>query len=67
LVKVRDLIHIRESNGWYVQRTKGSHRQFRHPEKGLVVTVAGQSGKDIPQGTLRAILRSTVVEKRQEE
>jgi predicted RNA binding protein YcfA (HicA-like mRNA interferase family) len=57
-VKVRELIHLLESAGWRLKATRGSHRQFRHPEKGMVVTVAGQSGKDVPVGTLKAILRS---------
>jgi len=37
---------------------RGSHRQFRHPHKGMVVTVPGQLGKDVPTWTLKAILRS---------
>jgi len=57
-VKVRDLIHLLESAGWRLKSTKGSHRQFLHPGKGMVVTVAGQPGKDVPVGTLKAIMRS---------
>jgi predicted RNA binding protein YcfA (HicA-like mRNA interferase family) len=51
-----------ESEGWRLKKTKGSHRQFRHPAKGMVVTVPGQLGKDLPLGTLRAILRSAGLE-----
>lgn len=61
-MKVRDLIHQLESAGWRLKTTKGSHRQFLHPEKGMVVTVPGQPGKDVPVGTLRAILRSAELE-----
>jgi predicted RNA binding protein YcfA (HicA-like mRNA interferase family) len=50
-LKVRDLIHMLESAGWRLKKTKGSHRQFLHPEKGMVVTVPGQLGKDVPIGT----------------
>jgi predicted RNA binding protein YcfA (HicA-like mRNA interferase family) len=57
-MKVRDLIRLLESAGWRLKTTKGSHRQFRHPDQGLVVTVPGQLGKNIPVGTLKAILRS---------
>ena len=57
-VKVRDLVRLLESDGWRLKSTRGSHRQFLHPNKGMVVTVPGQSGKDVPIGTLRAILRS---------
>lgn len=66
-MKVRDLIHRLESAGWRLKTTKGSHRQYRHPEKGMVVTVPGQPGKDVPVGTLRAILRSAGLEERKEE
>ena len=41
---------------------RGSHRQYRHPGKGLVVTVPGHLGKDVPVGTLKAILRSAGLE-----
>jgi predicted RNA binding protein YcfA (HicA-like mRNA interferase family) len=66
-VKVRDLIRLLESAGWRLKTTKGSHRQFRHPRKGLVVTVPGQPGKDIPVGTLIAILRSAGLERKKEQ
>jgi predicted RNA binding protein YcfA (HicA-like mRNA interferase family) len=63
-VKVRDVIHLLESNGWRLKATKGSHRQFLHPQKGLVVTVPGQPGKDVPVETLKAILRSAGLERK---
>jgi predicted RNA binding protein YcfA (HicA-like mRNA interferase family) len=66
-VKVRDLIHMLEGAGWRLKDTKGSHRQFRHPTKGMVVTVAGKPGGDVPVGTLKAILRSAGLEKKEEE
>jgi predicted RNA binding protein YcfA (HicA-like mRNA interferase family) len=65
-VKVRDLIHLLESSGWRLKATKGSHRQFLHPQKGMVVTVPGHPGKDVPLGTLKAILRSADLEKKEE-
>jgi len=66
-VKVRDLIHLLESAGWRLKRTKGSHRQFLHPQTGMVVTLAGQPGKDVPVGTLKAILRSAGLERKEED
>ena len=56
-VKVRDLIRLLENDGWYMARTKGSHRQFKHLTKRGTVTVAGQPNIDIPQGTLNSILK----------
>jgi predicted RNA binding protein YcfA (HicA-like mRNA interferase family) len=66
-VKVRDLIRLIESAGWRLKKTKGSHRQFLHPQKGMVVTVPGQLGKDVPVGTLKSIFRSTGLEKKEED
>ena len=54
-VKVRDLIYRLESAGWRLKATRGSHRQYLHPRKGMVVTVPGQPGKDVPLGTPKAI------------
>ena len=56
-----------ESAGWRLKKTRGSHRQFLHPGKGMVVTVPGQPGKDVPIGTLKAILRSSGLEKGEED
>lgn len=55
-----------ESAGWRLKKTKGSHRQFIYPGKGMVVTVPGHPGKDVPIGTLKAILRSSGLEKKGE-
>ncbi len=66
-MKVRDLIRLPESNGWRLKSTRGSHRQFKHPQKGLVVTVPGQTGKDAPVGTLKAILKSAGIEEEQQK
>ena len=55
-----------ERAGWVVRAIRGSHRQYRHPEKGMVVTVAGHPGKDVPVGTLKAILRSAELEEQEE-
>jgi predicted RNA binding protein YcfA (HicA-like mRNA interferase family) len=61
-VKVRDLIRLLESNGWRLKTVRGSHRQFKHPDKRMVVTVAGQNAKDIPIGTLKAVLKAAELE-----
>jgi len=46
-----------EDDGWYLARTKGSHRQFKHATKRGTVTVAGKPGIDVPPGTLNSILK----------
>ncbi len=47
-IKVRVLIKMIEKEGWYLVRTRGSHRQFRHPSK---------PGVDIPPGARNIILK----------
>lgn len=56
-MKVREVIHLLEEDGWYLDRTKGSHRQFKHQRKPGTVTVAGKPSLDIPPGTLNSILK----------
>jgi predicted RNA binding protein YcfA (HicA-like mRNA interferase family) len=61
-VKVRDEVKKPEEDGWILVRTKGSHRQFKHPAKPNVVTVAGKPGVDVPTGTLKNIRRAAQIE-----
>ncbi|UOO81556.1 type II toxin-antitoxin system HicA family toxin [Uruburuella testudinis] len=51
-----EVIDILESDGWYLVATKGSHRQYKHPEKRGRVTVPHPK-KDLPKGTISSILR----------
>ncbi|MFB9906808.1 type II toxin-antitoxin system HicA family toxin [Allokutzneria oryzae] len=54
-LKVSEIIKLIEADGWYLARTKGSHRQYRHPTKPGTVTVAGKPSTDVPIGTERSI------------
>ena len=56
-MKVRDVVQRIEADGWRLVRTKGSHRQFKHPTKPGTVTVAGKPSLDLPPGTLNSILK----------
>ena len=56
-MKVRDVIKVLQDDGWYLARTKGSHRQFKHPEKSGLVTVPGKLSDDLALGTLNSIWR----------
>ena len=62
-MKVREVIRLLQRDGWCHIRTRGSHRQFQHPEKSGTVTVAGKLGLDIPPGTLNSILKSSGLKK----
>ena len=57
LVKIRDVIKLIEDDGWHPARTKGSHRQYRHPLKKGLVTISGKSNHDVGKGTLNSILK----------
>ncbi|PSB14190.1 addiction module toxin, HicA family [filamentous cyanobacterium CCP2] len=56
-MKVRDLIKQIESDGWYLVRTRGSHRQYKHRVKTGLVTIPGKPGDDLAPGTLNSILK----------
>jgi len=56
-MKVRAVLRLLNEDGWVMERTKGSHRQFRHPTKPGTVTVAGKPSLDLPAATLSSILK----------
>ena len=56
-MKVRRIIKLLKEDGWFLHRTKGSHRHFKHPTKSGKVTVPGKMGKDILPRTLDSILK----------
>lgn len=62
-MKVKDVIKLVENDGWFLVRTKGSHRQFHHPTKPGTVTVAGTESLDVPIGTLNSILKQAGLKK----
>ncbi len=61
-MKVKDVIRILEQDGWYLAKTKGSHRQFKHPTKSGKVTVSGKLSIDVPIGTLKSIWKQAQLE-----
>ncbi|MBP9665322.1 MAG: type II toxin-antitoxin system HicA family toxin [Pyrinomonadaceae bacterium] len=62
-MKVRDVLKLLNSNGWYLVVTEGSHRQLKHPLKKGRVTVPGKPNHDLPVGTLNSILRQARLKK----
>ena len=62
-MKVRELLKELEEDGWQLVRTKGSHRQYKHPSKPGTVTIAGKSSVEVPKGTLNAILKQSGLKK----
>jgi len=65
-MKVIDLIKLIEQDGWHLARQKGSHRQFKHPQKAGLVTIAGHKLSDeVAKGTLNSILKQTGIKNEQ--
>ncbi len=57
VLKVRELIRLLERDGWILVRTRGSHRQFKHPTKRGLVTVAGSNNDELARKTLRSVFK----------
>lgn len=55
-MKVRDVIKLVEQDGWNLVKTRGSHRQYKHPVKKGRVTIAGHPSADIHPKTLSSVL-----------
>lgn len=56
-MKVREIIYRLTADGWYLARTRGSHRQFHHPTKKGTVTVAGKPSSELFPATVLSILK----------
>ena len=55
-MKVREILKLIAEDGWVLDRMRGSHRQFKHPTKRGLVTVAGKPGDDLAPGTRNSIV-----------
>jgi len=56
-MKVSEILAILHKDGWQLVATRGSHRQFKHPEKTGRVTVAGKPSDDLAPGTLNSVFK----------
>jgi Predicted periplasmic or secreted lipoprotein len=56
-MKIRKVIKMIEQDGWYLVRTSGDHRQYKHHEKTGLVTIPGHLDDDITKGTLKSVLK----------
>ena len=57
-MKTREIIKLLEEDGWYQVKSKGGHRQFKHPTKSGRVTVPYHGGnEDLPAYVAESILR----------
>ena len=60
---VRDVLKLLEDDGWYLIRTRGSHRQYKHPTKTGLVTLPEKAGDDLAPGTLNDIFKHARLKK----
>jgi predicted RNA binding protein YcfA (HicA-like mRNA interferase family) len=60
-VKIREVIKHLELAGWVLVATRGSHRQFKHPQRPRGVTVAVKPSDDLAPGTLKSIAKQSGV------
>jgi predicted RNA binding protein YcfA (HicA-like mRNA interferase family) len=56
-MKVREVLRRLKTDGWVQVKSRGGHRQFKHPTKPGRVTVSGKLSDTIPPGTLASIYR----------
>ena len=54
-LKVKKVIEMLKKDGWYLDRTKGDHRQFKHLTKKGKVTVNGHLSDTLDQELLNSI------------
>ena len=62
-MKIKVIIKMLENDGWYLSRTKGSHRQFKHSGKSGLVTVSGKLSDEIAIGTQLSIFKQAGLKK----
>jgi predicted RNA binding protein YcfA (HicA-like mRNA interferase family) len=55
--KVRDAINRIQADGWELARTRGSHRQYRHPTKPGLVTIGGKPSDTLHPKTWASIMK----------
>jgi predicted RNA binding protein YcfA (HicA-like mRNA interferase family) len=58
-MKPREVIRALEADGWREVLSKGSHRQFRHPTKTGLVTIAVHGNRDLKVQDLASIERQS--------
>jgi predicted RNA binding protein YcfA (HicA-like mRNA interferase family) len=56
-MKVSEIIKKITQEGWILARTKGDHRQYKHPKKPGLVTIAGHPSDEVDRGTLNSIMK----------
>lgn len=61
IIKSADLIKVLVSHGWVLNRVRGSHHVYVHPERGGHITVPHPK-KDLGLGLIKSILKLAGIE-----
>lgn len=57
-MKVKQVLKLLNEDGWFLVAQKGSHKQYKHPQKTGRVTVPDHGrNKDLAKGTENSILK----------
>ena len=56
-MKVKVVVKRLKESGWVLVRRKGSHRQFKHPNRKGLVTVPGKPSDELAPGTVGSIFK----------
>lgn len=56
-LKVREILKMLGAEGWILIKTRGDHRQFKHPKKTGKVTIAGKPNDDVDGMVLQSIFK----------
>ncbi len=62
-MKISEILRVLQADGWFLVAIRGSHRQYKHPEKPGRVTVAGKPSDDVAPGTLNSIMKQSGLKK----
>jgi len=63
--EVRDVLVMLERDGWFLVRTKGSHRQYKHSSKKGLVTLPGKPGDELAPGTLNSVFKQAGLKRKE--
>ena len=58
-MKVRTVMARLRAEGWLLVRQKGSHRPYKHPIFGRLVTLAGHENEDLHPGAEASVFKQT--------
>ena len=62
-MKVSEILRMLSADGWDLIATRGSHLQFKHPQKPGRVTVPGKPSDEGAPGTLNSIRKQAGLKK----